>query len=112
MHVTRDEIFPSEPKTSNIISSLLGTYADACSERDWYTLHKAWQPLFSPASLSLYQGLMEECARKLASRLEAASMRSSTRVDMKHEMGLMSLQVFPGQSYLEECDGALESHTG
>jgi len=71
------------------------------SHQDWRTLHKAWQPLFSPGSLSCYLGLMEDSAIKLTKRLEASAASSAgahasaggSRINISEELGLMTLQV-------------------
>ena len=64
-----------------------------CSDRDWRTLHKAWQPVFSPSSLTGYLSLMEEAARKLTKRIEAKADGGEARIDIHQELGFMSLQV-------------------
>ena len=83
-------------------------------------MHRAWQPAFSPASLSGYLGLMDASARKLTTMIEARAVAEAaataaggetaatggetavvgSRLDVHYELGRMTLQV--------GCRGKLE----
>ena len=67
-------------------------------------MHRAWQPAFSPASLSGYLGLMDASARKLTTMIEARAVAEAaatgretavvgSRLDVHYELGRMTLQV-------------------
>ncbi|GLI67209.1 hypothetical protein VaNZ11_011116 [Volvox africanus] len=67
----------------------------------WRLVRNAWQPAFSPASLSGYLPRMVDCAVQLVKRLEKRAVEGgeAARVDIWRELESMTLQVVGSTAY-------------